>query len=159
MEIHYLTDNYAVSPQITPADVAALHKTGFATLIDNRPDGEISPELQSVPIAELARAASIRFVFNPIAGGLLTPAIIDAQRVAMRSATGPVLAYCASGTRSTLVWAMVMAMSGDLTPAQLIRIAARQGYDIAPLRPQLEAAIARRQPSSGATPPSSAAPG
>jgi len=40
MSIRHLGKDYAVGPQITPADVARLKAQGFATLVCNRPDGE-----------------------------------------------------------------------------------------------------------------------
>ncbi|MDE3029426.1 MAG: TIGR01244 family phosphatase, partial [Paracoccaceae bacterium] len=41
MEIRALTPDYAVSPQIEPADVAAIKAAGYTTVICNRPDREI----------------------------------------------------------------------------------------------------------------------
>ena len=49
----------------------------------------------------------------------------------------PVLAYCRSGTRSTLLWALTMARSG-MHPAEIAEKAANAGYDIAPIRAQVD---------------------
>jgi len=58
------------------------------------------------------------------------------QAQEVESSTGPVLAYCASGTRCTVIWALgaVATQSVDETLA----LAARAGYDLAGLRPRLE---------------------
>ena len=52
MDIRRLTETYAVSPQITPEDVAAIKAAGFTTIINNRPDGEIPVE--AAPFVRLA---------------------------------------------------------------------------------------------------------
>ena len=137
MEIRPLTETYAVAPQIDPADMAAIKAAGFALVIDNRPDGEIPPSHHSDVMAEAARAAGLHFVANPVIGGMLTEENVTRQAEAIATATGPVLAYCASGNRSSVVWAL--AHAGKLPVDQLIGLPARHGYSLDWLRPQLEA--------------------
>lgn len=136
MEIRALTDTYAVSPQIEPGDLAAIRAAGYTTVIDNRPDGEIPAELQTDTIREAAQAAGLTFVANPVIGGQLTQDNVDAQRAAIEAAEGPVLAYCASGNRSSVVWAL--AHAGQLPVDDLIGLPARHGYQLEHLRPTLE---------------------
>ena len=51
------------------------------------------------------------------------------------AAEQPVLAYCASGTRSTILWA---AASANETPvAEIISAAAGAGYDLTQFEPML----------------------
>jgi uncharacterized protein (TIGR01244 family) len=50
--------------------------------------------------------------------------------------TGPVLAFCKSGTRSTYLWALARASRGG-EPAGLVRQAAEAGYDLSPILPLL----------------------
>jgi len=52
---------------------------------------------------------------------------------ALDSAQGPVLAYCRSGTRSTLLWALARAKAGD-NPSVIASKAAAAGYDVSPIR-------------------------
>jgi len=137
MDIRRLADSYAVSPQISPEDVAALKAEGFATVICNRPDGEIPPELQAARIGPVVEAAGMKFVVNPVIGGAMTPANVAAQAAAIAAATGPVFAYCASGNRSSQVWAL--AEAGRQSADALIAAAARFGYNLEPLRQRLEA--------------------
>lgn len=137
MDIRPLTEAYAVSPQIDPVDFAAIKAAGYAMVIDNRPDGEIPPSHHTDVMAEAARAAGLEFVANPVIGGALTLANVEAQAAAMARATGPILAYCASGNRSSIVWALSQA--GQRSADELIGIPARHGYNLEALRPQLEA--------------------
>lgn len=136
MDIRNLTETYAVAPQILPEDMAALRAAGFTTVIDNRPDREIPPELHTEVMRAAAEAAGLVFVVNPIIGGGMTLDNVTAQGAAIAAATGPVLAYCASGNRSSQVWAL--ALAGTRPTDELIGIPARFGYNLAPLRDQID---------------------
>ncbi|MCB2095867.1 MAG: TIGR01244 family phosphatase [Rhodobacteraceae bacterium] len=134
-----LTPIYAVSPQIFPADVAAIRSAGFVRVICNRPDSEIPPEIHADRIRALVEAAGMEFVMNPVTGGAISRDNIGAQKKAMTTAEGPVFAYCASGNRSSIVWAL--AQAGDVCADELIAAAARWGYDLEPFRAALAAPI------------------
>lgn len=136
MDIRHLTDSYAVSPQITPDDVATLAEAGFTTIICNRPDGEIPPEVQADAIRQAVEGAGLRFVVNPVIGGAITMENVTAQGAALTDSSGPVLAYCASGNRSSIVWALSQA--GQRPTDELIAIPAKFGYALEPFRPTLE---------------------
>ena len=132
LDLRSLTPDYAVAPQIEPEDLAAIKAAGFVLVIDNRPDGEIGGDLwaDSMPIA--AEAAGLRFVANPVYPGEFTPDLVARQREAVETAGGPVLAYCASGNRSSVVWAL--AHAGTRPADELIGIPARFGYQLEHLR-------------------------
>jgi len=66
---------------------------------------------------------------------------LDAMAAALAGADGPVLAYCRSGTRSCNLWALAAAKAGR-DPALLVAQAAAAGYDLAPIRPTLDALAA-----------------
>lgn len=136
MDIRALTPSYAVSPQIDLADLPAIKAAGFTTVIDNRPDGEIPPHLHTAEMRAAAEALGLTFVANPVIGGALTMDNVTAQRAAIEAATGPVFAYCASGNRSSVVWAL--AHAGKLPTDDLINIPARFGYQLDHLRPTLD---------------------
>lgn len=135
MEIRALTPTYAVSPQIAPEDLAAIKAAGYLTVIDNRPDAEIPPHLHGAQMRVAVEAAGLHFIANPVIGGAITEANVAAQRDAIAQSTGPVLAYCASGNRSSVVWAL--AHAGSAPADELIGIPARFGYDLEWLRPAL----------------------
>ncbi|MFN3972355.1 MAG: TIGR01244 family sulfur transferase [Gemmobacter sp.] len=137
MDIRHLTPTYAVSPQIAPEDLPAIAAMGFATIIDNRPDAEIPPAWQADAMQAAARAAGLSFVANPVVGGALTMDNVTAQAEAIAAAPGPVLAYCASGNRSSVVWAL--AHAGQMPTDDLIDLPARHGYQLEGLRGQIEA--------------------
>jgi uncharacterized protein (TIGR01244 family) len=136
MDIRSLTPDYAVSPQIDLADLAAIKEAGFVTIIDNRPDGEIPPHLHTQAMRAAAEAAGLTFVANPVIGGALTMANVQAQAAAIAEATGPILAYCASGNRSSICWALSQA--GTRPTDELIALPAQYGYNLEGLRQQID---------------------
>ncbi len=137
LDIRRLTDAYSVAPQIAPEDLAAVKAMGFVLVIDNRPDAEIPGDLQGAAMAEAARVAGLAFAVNPITPGQFTVDLVARQRAAMDAAGGPVLAYCASGNRSTVVWELVHA--GRMPVDEMLQIAAEAGYSHEQFRPLIEA--------------------
>lgn len=138
MDIRRLTPTYAVSAQIDIEDLASIKEAGFAVIIDNRPDREIPANLQAENMGLAAAALGIEFHINPIIGGALTAENVAKQAAVMEAAQGPVFAYCASGNRSSIVWALTQA--GKKSADVLISIPAQFGYNLEHLRQTLQAA-------------------
>ena len=84
-----------------------------------------------------------RRIDNPVLPGDFSDKVITTQRAAFAASKGPVFAYCASGNRSSVVWAL--AQAGRLSTDDLIAIPARYGYNLEPLRAQLDALAAQSQ--------------
>lgn len=141
MDLRQITPTYSVTPQIEPADVAALAAMGVKVLICNRPDIENPPALQAAVMQAEAEAHGIDFIYNPFQGHSMTQDHVDEQADALADAEGPVVAYCASGHRSTVVWAFGMA--GQMPVDEIIMIGTSHGYSFDQLRAPLEAAAAR----------------
>jgi uncharacterized protein (TIGR01244 family) len=141
LDIRVLTEDYAVSPQIAPEDMAAIRDLGYTTVICNRPDLENPPAYHTAVMAAAAEAAGLSFVENPFAAGL-DLGIIDRQRAAIDAATGPVLAYCRSGTRSATVWAL--AEAGRRPTDAILDATASAGYALDGLRPQIDGLAQRK---------------
>lgn len=136
MDIRAITPDYAVSPQIEPSDLAAIKAAGYVTVIDNRPDGEIPPHLHTETMRKAAEALGLVFIANPVIGGMMTMDNVDAQGSAIAASPGPVFAYCASGNRSSVVWALSQA--GKRPADELVGLPGRFGYQLEHLRPQIE---------------------
>jgi uncharacterized protein (TIGR01244 family) len=136
MDVRHLTPAYAVSPQIDLPDLAQIKALGFTDVINNRPDGEIPPHLHTQQMQAAAVAAGLVFHVNPVIGGALSEANVQRQAEAIAGAKGAVLAYCASGNRSSIVWAL--AHRGKLPADDLIGAAAKMGYNLEHLRAVLE---------------------
>jgi uncharacterized protein (TIGR01244 family) len=132
-----LSESVWASPQLSMADVQEAAHRGFALIINNRPDGESDDQVPGSEIEAAARLAGMDYVTIPIThAGFSEPQVL-AMESALAGATGPVLAYCRSGTRSTLLWSLAEAHSGK-APAMIAAAAAAAGYDIAPVRPAVD---------------------
>ena len=141
MDIRQITPTYSVTPQIEPQDLAAIAAAGFKTVICNRPDTENPPPLQAAAMQSAADAAGLAFVYNPISHGALTENAVEEQADAIAGSDGAVLAYCASGTRSTIIWGLGAAP--ETGAAGVVEAAAAAGYDIGHMRALFEAAASR----------------
>jgi uncharacterized protein (TIGR01244 family) len=131
-------DNLLVSPQISVADVAAAKQMGVTMIINNRPDGEEPDAPQGEEIEAAARSAGIGYVSIPVTHAGFSRPQIDAMQAALEKAEGgKVLAYCRSGTRSTLLWALSEAATGE-SPRVIAAKAADAGYDVAPIAMMLD---------------------
>jgi len=137
MKISHLAPDFAVSPQITPEDVAALKQAGFTTIICNRPDAEVGPDLQAAVIREAAINAGMSFIEAPVMPGSMPPEALDAVNAALAENGAQVFAYCRSGTRSSFAWAL--AMAGTLPVAEILTAGQKAGYDLGSLGPALNA--------------------
>ncbi|MCE8007861.1 TIGR01244 family sulfur transferase [Aestuariivita sp.] len=138
MDIRPLTPRYAVSPQIDPQDLTAIAEAGFTTVICNRPDAEVPPSHQAAAIAAAAQEAGLTFEVLEITHQSMTPDAVARQRDMIAQSDGPVLAYCASGTRCSVIWAL--GAVGEMPVDDVIETARRAGYTLDNLRPTLEQA-------------------
>lgn len=137
MTFKHLDDQTAVAPQLLPHDIPALVEAGFDTVICNRPDVEVPPEASSEALRAACEAAGLTFVDNPLAAGGLTMETINAQAEAIDDAKGQILAYCASGTRSALLWAFASAVSGKHSPENIEAALENGGYPFPGVAQQL----------------------
>jgi uncharacterized protein (TIGR01244 family) len=137
-----LSENVWASPQISTGDIAVAAGMGIALIVNNRPEGESDDQTPGAAIEAAARAAGLAYVAIPVTHAGFSEAQVDAMREALAGASGGILAYCRSGTRSTLLWALAQASQGA-DPDALGEQAAAAGYDLAPIRPLLDMLKAR----------------
>lgn len=137
-----LTDRLYVSPQITVDQVEEAKALGVTVIINNRPDDEEPGQTNGAAIEAAAKAAGLAYVAVPVAHGGFAPWQLDGMAAGLDQAgEGKVLAYCRSGTRSTLLWALTRARAGD-HPAVLTEKAEAAGYDLTPVRQIMDALAA-----------------
>jgi uncharacterized protein (TIGR01244 family) len=131
-----LSDTVLASPQISLADVAAANALGVGLIVNNRPEGEAPDQTPGPEIEVAARAAGIDYRAIPIRPGDFGKPQVQAMIAALDEAGGKVLAYCRTGTRSTLLWALAQAARGEPLEA-IAAAAAAAGYDLAPVLPAM----------------------
>ena len=104
MDVTKLADNYAATAQIRPEEIKAIADAGFVAIICNRPDGEEPGQPTADEIRAACSEAGIEFHHVPVTGMYLTPESVLLHRSIIESSNGPVLGYCRSGHRSTVIY-------------------------------------------------------
>ena len=123
-----------VTGQLMPAQLQALAEQGVMSFINNRPDQEAPLQPTSDDMEQAAMAMSLDYFHIPMAGNL-TPGLIEASLTAYQNAPRPIVAFCASGTRSAalLAFAHVDQLGVDSVMAALTGA----GYSLEQLRQPL----------------------
>jgi len=100
-----LNPEVSVAPQLGPQDMAAVAAAGFKSVIINRPDFEAGPEQPAAAdVSRAAAAAGLRCVYQPVVGTAMTQADVDRFAELLATLPRPVLAYCRTGTRCTVLY-------------------------------------------------------
>lgn len=134
---YFVSDNFAVAPQISEADIRAAAADGFTLIVNNRPDGEMPGQPKSADLEKAAHDAGIAYAYLPVDMGGVTPVHTGGLEEAMNDAKdGKTLAFCRSGMRSILVWSYAEARFGKPVD-QIIAEANAAGYDISGHEPAM----------------------
>ena len=136
MHINRLSPDYSVAPQIVIEDVATIVNAGFKSVICNRPDQENPVPCQIEAIKAVALAAGLEFAENVFDSDSFGSDKVERQTELLKQMPGPVLAYCASGKRCSVIWAFSLA--GTLEIDTILEATTHAGYQLSHLRPQLE---------------------
>lgn len=137
-EFRWVTDTFAVAPQISLADIERAKQAGFSVLIMNRPDGETPGQTKLNDIKTAAENAGLSFRMIPITAPPAPEDIRQTTDLLSEAAGKKILAFCRSGTRSITLWAYAVVSSGEHTVAETIELARDAGYDLSPHRKALE---------------------
>jgi sulfide:quinone oxidoreductase len=132
-----LEEGIFVASQLGETDFDLLPAMGIRSVVANRPDGEADDQLPHTAAEAAARCSGLRFSYQPVESIETTDeAAVAAFRQMMARLPGPILFYCRTGNRSTLLWAQ--AAAGRLGVDHVIAAAAKAGCDLDPIRDILE---------------------
>lgn len=132
-----LTDRVFVAPQINADAIAAAKDLGVTLVINNRPEDESADQTPGPFIEAAATEAGMDYIAIPVTHAGFAEWQVTAMAEALEKTDGKILAYCRSGTRSTLLWALARASKGD-HPAMLAEQAADAGYDLSPVTAMMD---------------------
>lgn len=140
IKISRINEHFSVSPQLDAGDIEAAAAAGFKTILNVRPDGEKAGYLADAEAASIAAEHGLdyRHVPVPVKGAMpdITPQRIDSFGAALEELPAPVLAYCGTGRRAVLMWALCSA--GKTAIDEILSCCAAAGHDLSPIRPILE---------------------
>ena len=119
LEITQHTALLSTAPQASPEDMVQVAQAGFVSVMNNRPDfegGADQPTAEAVGAAAVAQGMA--FYDLPFSGAQLSPAVALRFAQVVGGAKKPILLYCRTGTRSTMVFRMAVEL-GFLNPDDL----------------------------------------
>ena len=123
-----LTPQLTVAPQIEPSDIEQIAGLGFKSVINNRPDGEESGQPLNQAIAQHAEQLGLAYVHLPVVGGQISEAQIDQFGELLQTLPQPILAFCRTGTRSSMLWSL--ASQDNAMFSERLQMATKQGFKL-----------------------------
>ena len=136
MNLKPLSAKISVTPQIEVAEVADLAARGFKSIIGDRPEGEDPDQPAWSSLVAEAERHGMSVCQIPVVPGHISADDVKRFAEALRDLPTPIAAFCRTGTRSAMLWAL--ANPDGLSADARITVAAAQGYDLATLRERLE---------------------
>ena len=128
MQLNKIIDDYVVSEQITVDDIQTIKEAGFKTIFCNRPDNE---EINQVTVESVKNAAvenGLKFIHQPVIGGQITQVDVDQFGEYFDASEKPIFAYCRTGTRSSMLWAL--SESGKRPVEDILSLTSNAGYNL-----------------------------
>ncbi len=135
-DIRKLTDQLSVAPQLVAEDLKEVKSQGFVSVLCNRPDYEEETQPTYNEVQSAIDEQGLVSQFQPVNGSMISDQDVAEFAAHLENLSGPVLAYCRSGTRCTVLWALSEA--GKRPIDEILNIAATAGYSLEALRPRLE---------------------
>ena len=131
MKLNKIIDDYAVSAQIQTEDIKTIKNKGFKTIFCNRPDSEETNQITVKSIQDQADKDGLNFIHQPVVGGQITQQDVDLFKAHYAAAEKPIFAYCRSGTRSSMLWAL---SESSVRPIdEILKLTTAAGYNLSNL--------------------------
>jgi sulfide:quinone oxidoreductase len=136
VKIISLEPDIAVAPQLVETDFAVIAGRGFRSVVNNRPDGEASDQLANAQAAAAAYRHGLTFRYQPVNNLDVTDDDVVREFARLIDVLPkPILFYCRTGTRCTILWGQ--AAAPRLGVDEVLSIAQDAGYDLEVLRETL----------------------
>jgi sulfide:quinone oxidoreductase len=129
--LNKIIEDYVVSDQITEEDIEQLKEAGFKTIFCNRPDNEEQNQVTVKSIQDKAIESGLNFIHQPVIGGQISQNDIDQFSDYYDAAEKPIFAYCRTGTRSSMLWAL--SESGKRSIDEILQLTSAAGYNLSNL--------------------------
>jgi sulfide:quinone oxidoreductase len=135
MKLAKINNELTVSDQITIEDLKEIQAQGYKTIFCNRPDQESEGQLTFSIIEKEAQNLGIKAIHQPVIGGQISDDDIAQFGSSFELAQKPIFAYCRTGTRCSMLWALshakILPIDEILSKAQIA------GYDLSPIKDRL----------------------
>jgi uncharacterized protein (TIGR01244 family) len=110
VKIIQLEPDIAVAPQLVEADFADIAARSFRTVVNNRPDGEAPDQLPNTQAAAAAHRHGLEFRYHPVRNlNVIDDEVVDTFARLMEDLPEPIVFYCGTGARRTILWTLAAA--------------------------------------------------
>ena len=128
MKLNKIIEDYVVSDQIIEEDIVKLKEAGFKTIFCNRPDNEEQNQVTVNSIRDKVIENGLDFIHQPVVGGQISQNDVDQFSDYYDNAEKPIFAYCRTGTRSIMLWAL--SESGKRPVDEILQLTFAAGYNL-----------------------------
>ena len=128
MKLNKIIEDYVVSDQIIEEDIVKLKEAGFKTIFCNRPDNEEQNQITVKSIQDKTIECGLNFIHQPVIGGQITQVDVDQFGEYFDASEKPIFAYCRTGTRSSMLWAL--SESGKRSVEEILSLTSKAGYNL-----------------------------
>ena len=129
MPITRISEKLSVSSQLSRKELSILNRSGFKSLINNRPDDEDADQPGNKAECDAARQCDLSYAFIPVTMNAITEADVRAFQTAVGTSDGPVLAHCKTGMRSLSLHLIGEVLNGRMSVEDVIPFGHRYGFD------------------------------
>jgi uncharacterized protein (TIGR01244 family) len=112
MDIRQVNDEYSVTGQISPADLDEIKAMGFKSIVCHRPDYEQPDQPEFAEVAARADELGLTIAHIPVGGTGVTADAVRMMVDALDEFPRPMLGYCRSGARSTVIYQQTQHIRG-----------------------------------------------
>ena len=137
MQLHKLTDQLSVSPQVALEDIPKLSDLGFKSVICNRPEKETEDQPDMLAIENAVKAAGLTWQHQPVISGNINDQDVEDFAKLMEKLPKPVFAFCRTGTRCSILWALSQA--NKMPVDEILDTTAEAGYNLNDQQARIEA--------------------
>ena len=106
MNIAKLSEQFFVTGQITAENLGEIAAQGLKSVVNNRPDSESPDQPKSDDLGRVAAGLGLSYVYLPVISGCITQQDVDEFNRVCDELQGPILMFCRSGARCTMLWQM-----------------------------------------------------
>ncbi|PKO44474.1 MAG: TIGR01244 family phosphatase [Betaproteobacteria bacterium HGW-Betaproteobacteria-22] len=108
--VKQISADFSVTGQITTGDMAEIARSGFKTVINNRPDHEGGGDQpESAMLEAAAKSVGLNYAYIPVIPNHIEPEQVAVFRACFASAEKPVLAFCRTGNRASNLYQLGLA--------------------------------------------------
>ncbi|MCU0999648.1 TIGR01244 family phosphatase [Stenotrophomonas maltophilia] len=138
MNLKPLSASLKVSGQLLPKDIETLKEQGVASVICNRPDNEQPEQPSHHALHDACHQAGMQFAYLPVASGVISDDQVHTFAKLMEALPRPVAAYCRTGTRVAMLWALSEVVRNGAAFAHVLSVASDAGYDLSSIATRLQ---------------------